>query len=142
MKRISQRGFTLVEIITVVAIILVLIAIAVPRLMQSRVFANEAATMANMKTIWKACQLYYTDKNNFPETLTDLNTTDPPYLEAELASGTKQNYRYSYSISSTGITLNAEPTGILKGRYFYLDEEGSIHANASQAAGPNDEVIN
>lgn len=141
MRKTSKQGFTLIEITVAVAIILVLISIAGPRLLRSRVYATEAVAMANLKTIWKACQLYYNNLNAFPDTLASLNTTDPPYLEEELASGNKQNYKFTYDLTSDGITLQAEPTGFPRGRYFYLDEDGSIHANAEQPAGPEDEIV-
>jgi len=60
----TRRGFSLVEVLVVVMVILVIAAIAIPSLVTSRMRANEAATVASMKTIQTAETLYNTE---YPE---------------------------------------------------------------------------
>jgi len=56
----KQQGFTLIELLIVVAIILIISAIAIPNLMKSKVVANQAAAVANMRTVISAQQTYST----------------------------------------------------------------------------------
>jgi len=140
------RGFTLVEIMIVVAIVMVLITLAVPNILRSRVVTNEAAALANLTTITNACQVYYSGKRAYPGTLMDLTepVSSPPYIDSVLASGTKQGYQYIYElVNDDHFTLNANPTSgsILKGRYFYTDEGSIVHARNGAQAGPDDEIV-
>lgn len=142
----KRLGFTLVEIMIVVAIIVVVITIAIPNFLKSRVIATEAVALTNCRAINNACQLYHINNEVYPEGLSDLiePTSNPPYIDSILASGRKQAYEFQYVRVDTGhFTLNANPTstGLLKSRYFYLDETGIVRANSSGPAGPNDEIV-
>jgi len=139
-----RRAFTLVEIMIAVAIIAVLVMLATPNIFRSRIIAQESTAISNLKVIANACNLYYVTEGNFPSALTDLSSANPPYLDDVLAAGQKQRYQFVYDLpSSEHYTLNANPlsTGIMKGKYYYTDETGIITSNSSEAAGPNDEVI-
>lgn len=139
-----RRAFTLVEIMIVVGIVIILITLAVPNILRSRVIANEGATLANLKAINNACQLYHINQEKYPDSLDVLANANPPYLDSTLASGKKQSYEFIYTlVSDDHFTVNANPTytGLLKGRYFYMDETGIIRANSTGPAGPNDEII-
>lgn len=140
------RGFTLVEIMIVVGIVIVLVMLAVPNILRSRVVAYEGSAIANLKTINNACQLYHINEENYPAGLSDLSepNSDPAYLDSTLASGKKQSYEFMYQlISDDSFTVNANPLsgGLLKGRYFYMDESGVIRSNNDGAAGPQDEIV-
>ncbi|HTS11795.1 MAG TPA: prepilin-type N-terminal cleavage/methylation domain-containing protein [Candidatus Limnocylindrales bacterium] len=66
----SSRGFSLIELLIVVAIILIIVAIAIPNLLRSRIAANEAAAVENIRTITTAAVVYNTTyANGFPPTL-------------------------------------------------------------------------
>jgi len=140
----NRGGFTLVEIMIVIAIVIVLITFGVPNILRSRVIANEAAAVGNLKALNNALQMYHINNEFFPAGLEDLANSTPPYIEPTLASGTKQGYEYVYNLAeSDHFTVNANPTntGLLKGKYFYMDESGSIHYNPSAVAGPEDEIF-
>lgn len=137
-------GFTLVEIMVVLLILSVLIAIAVPSILRSRVAANEGAAIATLKTLSTACQAYHIDQQVYPSGLQVLSTANPPYIDNALGSGKRQGYEFVYeSADSDHFTVHANPThtGLLKGRFFYLDESGGIRAHSDAPAGPDDEVI-
>lgn len=145
-KRLSVTGFTLVEVMIVVAIVLVLTTLAAPNILRSRVVANEGAALANLKTISNACQLYHINKETYPVVLSDLSepNSNPPYIESSLAKGKKESYEFFYSlVNADHFTLNVNPlsAGLLKGRYFYTDESGVVRYNSSGPAGPNDEIV-
>ncbi len=61
-----QRGFTLLEMMVVVAIIAILAGILIPNFTRARAQAQTAACIGNMKTIATALELYYTDKQSYP----------------------------------------------------------------------------
>ncbi len=141
-----RRGFTLVEIVIVIALMVILTTLATVNIMRSHVVAIEGIAIANVKILSNACQMYHLDNGSFPENLLSLNMSIPPYVDASLASGTKQRYKFTYLRNLTDtdrFTLNADPTssGLLKGRYFYTDESGIIRANPEQPAGPNDPIV-
>ncbi len=139
-----RRAFTLIEIMIVLLILSVLIAIAVPSILRSRVAANEGAAMGNLKTLNTACQAYHIDQQTYPESIQTLSTTNPPYIDNVLGSGTRQGYEFVYESSdSDHFTIHANPihTGLLKGRYFYLDESGTIRTRTDGPAGPDDQII-
>jgi prepilin-type N-terminal cleavage/methylation domain-containing protein len=105
-------GFTLIEIMVVVAILVVLTSLAVPNFLRSRITANEGAVIASLRIISNACQLYYQSNKTYPKSLIDLTepASFPPYLDSTLASGKKHGYEFIYRfVDSEHFTLNADP---------------------------------
>jgi general secretion pathway protein G len=72
MKR--GKGFTLVELLVVMAIIGILVAIAVPQLQKAPVRAKEAVLREDLFTFRSCLDQYYADKGHYPETLQTLVT--------------------------------------------------------------------
>jgi len=141
-----KRGFTIVEIMVVVGIIMILVVIAAPGIMRSRIVGNEAAAVANLRTLNNACQMYHINIEAYPDSLQDMAEpqANPPYLDPVLATGRKQGYEFIYSLlDADRFTVNANPTtsGLLKGRYFFMNETGVIRSNPTQPAGPDDEIV-
>jgi general secretion pathway protein G len=69
---LASAGFTLLELMIVVTILLILMSIAIPRLEQSRVYAKEAALKQDLFTMRQAIQNYTLDKEAAPQSLDDL----------------------------------------------------------------------
>lgn len=66
----SSRGFSLIELLIVVAIILIIVAIAIPNLLRSRMAANEASAVENLRTITTAADVYNTTyQDGFPPSI-------------------------------------------------------------------------
>jgi prepilin-type N-terminal cleavage/methylation domain-containing protein len=139
-----RRGFTLVEIMIVVAVVVVLVGLSIPNILRSRVVGYEGVALANLKTISIACQLYHMNQGTYPNDLSDLSESDPPYIDSSLGSGNKQRYEFKYvRVNVDSFTINANPAsgGLLKGKYFYVDESGIIRSKADGPAGPTDEIV-
>ncbi len=136
-----RKGFTLVEIMIVVAVVIVLVTLAIPNILSSRRVANEGAAVANLRTINNACQLYNINKETFPELL---EIMVPDYLDSEISGGRKQGYQYIYTlVDQDHFTINANPTstGLLKGKFYFMDDSGVVRWNQSGPAGAGDEIV-
>ena len=128
----GRKGFTLVEIMIVVAIIALLAAIAIPNLLRARHNANEAAAIASLRTISTALESYraaQTPPTYVGGTLNALSTANPPYIDTTLGTGAKQGYGFvlaiananQYTCTATPVTMNVTGT-----RVFVVTESGVI----------------
>jgi type IV pilus assembly protein PilA len=147
MKRLGKKGFTLVEIMIVVAIIALLAAIAIPNLLRARHNANEAAAIASLKTISASCESFRAAQTppRYPANLAELGNAVPPYIDGVLAGATaagtaRQGYFFTYaSPAATRInryTCLATPAtiGTTGTRIFFVDESGVIRINNATGA--------
>ena len=145
---ISRRGFTLVEIMVVLAIVMTLATLVVSNVLRARHNANEVAAVAACKTIVTACQNFYANNlpHTYPSSLLDLilPLSNPPYIDSVLASGTRQGYNFTYVfIDAESFTLNADPSlsGKTGSRHFFVNESGVIKAKLDSQAGIADPAV-
>ena len=145
MLKLRQRhGFTLVEIMIVVAIISLLAAIAIPNLLRARHNANEAASIAALRTISTACESYRSAQTptTYPASLAALVAVAPVYIDTILAGATasgtaKQGYYYTYAYVNAnqyGCTASPAVSGTTGTRIFFVDESGVIRLNNASGA--------
>jgi type II secretion system protein G len=102
----SQRGFTLIEMMIVVAIIAILVSILVPNFIRARAQAQTAACEANLKEIATALELYQTDNDRYPPsgTVNTSNTDLQPYLKqtpVDPAAGVGAYYTFTVANGGT-----------------------------------------
>jgi len=138
MRLLGKKGFTLVEIMIVVAIIALLAAIAIPNLLRARHNANETAAIGSLRTISTACESFRAAQSpvTYPANLAILSGAAPPYIDATLGTGTKQGYNFAYVlVGANQYTCTASPVtpGVTGTRIFFVDEAGVIRLN--NAAG-------
>jgi prepilin-type N-terminal cleavage/methylation domain-containing protein len=154
----KQKGFSLIELLIVVAIILIIAAIAIPNLMRSRMAANESSAVGSVRTINTAMVTYAA---SFPDTgyaagLANLGGTTaacaPPALATiaasclidSLLSVTQQKSGYKFvaagaatagSLTNNTYTTSAIPLtiGATGNRGFYSDQSGVIRYTLSGA---------
>jgi len=139
----SHKGFSLIELLLVVAVILIIAAIAIPNFLRSRMRANETSAVASLRVIDTAAVTYsitYPDLG-FPPQLTTLGGANPCsssstqscLIDDLLAQGTKAGYSFVWtgdgatpSVSFT-VTGTPQAVGASGQRMFCTDQSGVIH---------------
>jgi prepilin-type N-terminal cleavage/methylation domain-containing protein len=162
--RSKLAGFSLIELLIVVAVILVIAAIAIPNLLRSRMAANEASAVASIRSINTSQVVYQSTYNvGFAATLLDLGDggtvancapsilptkTSSCLIDATLASGSKSGYNFLYTPVASGAVIgiygiNADPVsaGGSGQRHFFSDGTLVIRVNNLAVASGADPPI-
>lgn len=144
----GQPGFSVIELLVVVAIILLIAAIAIPNLFGARKKANEASAVASLKAIQTAESVY---QSTYPaqgysgslinlgsngSTCETLSPTNACLLDPVLASGLKDNYLFDLlgdgNVPDQSYTLTATPQSSTAGNCtFSSDQSGAIQSGSS-----------
>ena len=142
----KQKGFSLIELLIVVAIILIIAAIAIPNLLRARIAANESSAVASVRTVNTAQITYNSSYSSvgYATTLANLagsscTPTSACLIDSQLGAGSKSGY--SFGIANTTGTpvvcynilaapVQPNQTGV---RYFCSFEDAVVRVNATAA---------
>ncbi len=152
-----SRGFSLIELLIVVTIILILAAIAIPKLITVKSVANEAAAVSDLHAIQVAEMAYDSAYQGFSGSLAVLGGTpgqsptvdNAQLLNDQLAQTTPDYNGYTFTYAAAGsapyleFTINADPdiVGITGVRHFFTDQSGVVRYNVGGSASVSDPVL-
>jgi prepilin-type N-terminal cleavage/methylation domain-containing protein len=155
----SSKGFSLIELLIVVAIILIIAAIAIPNLLRSRIAANQASAVGSLRTLNTAEITYSSTYNSgFSATLTYLEppaagaqptSTAAGLIDSVLGAGSKSGYSFAYTEPGTdtagridNYTITASPINSSTGtNYYFTDQSGVIRQNSTTTAAASDSPL-
>jgi prepilin-type N-terminal cleavage/methylation domain-containing protein len=113
----SNRGFSLLELLIVVAIILIIATIAIPSLLRSRQAAQESSAVAQLRTINTAEVTYLSSNQGAYGSIPELITAG---LLDNRFTGSVSGYNFTVTASASSYTASATPTSTNAGRYGYF----------------------
>ena len=134
-----RRGFSLIELMIVIAIILIIATIALPKLNRAKMYAHETAAIKTLQTIHTAQTQYQSQFGRFATSLTELG---PPQsgqpgpqsadlIDNNLAAGEKSGYKFIVTGNQSGYVISAVPVAYNStgSRTFYSDQTMQIRQN-------------
>src|SRR6202166_2737605 len=139
-----QKGFSLIELLIVVAIILIIAAIAIPNLLRAKIAANQSSAVGSLRTLNTACIAFSTSYGQYPAALSNLgpigsggtaSSTSADLIDSVLSGGTKSGYVFTFTAgaSNQSYSITAKPiTAATTGQnMYYTDQSGVIRVDTS-----------
>lgn len=133
-----NRGFTLIELMIVVAIIAIIVSVAIPNLMRSRIQSNESAAIGNLHAVLSAESAHNAAKGQYGNYATLTSSGTPPYLDG-VWPGVKSGYSFAeITLAGSNNEFYAAATPVGQGRTgdrgFMVTHEGVIRWSADGVA--------
>ena len=128
----ENQGFSLLELLIVVAIILIIATIAIPSLLRSRQSAQESAAVAQLRTINTAEVTYLSSNQGAFGSIPELISQG--FLDSRF-SGSVSGYNFTITASGSNYTANADPTSTNSGRFGYYSTPDAVIRYATYQGG-------
>jgi type IV pilus assembly protein PilA len=138
-KGLRARGFSLIELLIVIAIILIIATIALPKLNRARMYAMETAAISHVRTLHTAQTQYFSQFGKFAPSLVELgpptsgtvNASAADLIPGDLSLGEKGGYKFVMVGTPQGYTISATPTAFNStgSRTFFSDHTLVIREN-------------
>jgi type IV pilus assembly protein PilA len=152
----KQGGFSLIELLIVVAIILIIAAIAIPTLTRARVAADESSTVGSLRSINSAEVSYNAayPATGFTTTLAELgspagactpSTAHGCFLDSVLSAGTKSGYTFATGpgsctaatpVNCYSVVASPQFSSYTGAKYFCSFEDGVVRSSTSSISNP------
>lgn len=148
----KSRGFTLLGLVIVMAIIAALLAISVAHLLHSKMAANENAARESLHTFNLALYEYWTTYETYPKSLANLGAgaergvASADLVDPVLASGRKSGYVFDYvpgeldfdgTTSTFSLTARPRLSGLTGRLILSMDQTGAVHVLTNSTAVPS-----
>jgi len=134
-----RRGFSLIEMLIVIAIILIILTIAVPKYQTAQMHSRETAVLGAIKTLHTVQVQYYSQYGRYATSLTELGppTSGAPspaaadLIDSTMASGEKSRYKFTVTANGGGYIISAVPInfGTDGSKTFYSDQSMVVRQN-------------
>lgn len=145
-----QKGFTIIELLIVIAIIMIIAAIAIPKLTTARMTAYEMAAIRTLQTLNTGQVQYFSTYGRFASTLVELgpapggaasSISSADLISEDLARGLKSGYVFSMVGTPSGYTINADPQvyEVTGSRSFYTDHTNIIRQHSGNEPASKDD---
>lgn len=133
----DRRGFTLLELMLIVAIIAIIAAIAIPSLLRNRVQANESSAIGSLHAIVSAETCFHSGNSRYTGDITELTDAVPAYLEGNWEEDVvRSGYTFVLDGDEDGAyyTVNADAAnfGVTGTRNFFVDASGVIRVSFTE----------
>ena len=138
-KQRRRRGFSLIELLIVISIILIIAAIAIPKMNRQLMLAREQAAIRQIGTLHQAETQFYSQFGRYAQTLLEpglpasgaAGPTAADLIPKELAEGKKTGYIFTAAATPSGYSITAVPEvfGSSGGRTFFSDQTLVVRQN-------------
>jgi type IV pilus assembly protein PilA len=142
--RTRQRGFSLIELLIVIAIILIIITVAVPKFQKAQMFARDMGAEKALQTIHQMEVQYQSQYGRYANSLAELgppasgaaSASAADLIDSTLAGGIKSGYKYTLTGGNGGYVITAVPEnfGTSGSKTWYSDQSMVIRYNAGPEA--------